>query len=181
MRKSLAIGILIALATLAADAQTTAQGTINAVLINKSGIAIQFWSDASGVALTGSGTATATAAFGNISAYGALSPGVARTSVTATNFTVRTPFDVTVVVGGLTTNSYNLLASLASAAPAGFTYHVDGVTLTTASQTVQTNAAYSTNIPHNLDLTVSTAAPTAGGPAVGTVVSRTINFTAVAN
>ena len=181
MTRTALIALLLALMAIAASAQTTTQGTINAVLVNKSGIAIQFWSDASGVTLTGSGTAAVTAGFGSISAYGPLAAGVTRLGVTSSNFNVRTPFDVNVIVGGLATSSYNLVASLASAPPTGFTYLVDNVTLTTAAQTVQTGAAYSTTIPHNLDLIVSTAAPTAGGPAVGTLISRTINFIAVAN
>jgi hypothetical protein len=181
MRTPLFIALLLATVTTAAVAQTTTQGNINAVLINKSGIAIQFVSDPSGVSLTGNGTSAATLGFGNISAYGVLSPGVSRPAVTGSNFTVRTPFDVNVIVGGIATTSYNLSAALSAAAPAGFTYIVDNVPLTTLTQTIQTNAAYSTNIVHNLDLTVSTAGPTAGGPAVGTVVSSTITFTAVAN
>lgn len=180
MTKPIALAFLLASFATAAAAQTT-QGTINGVLINRSGIAITFVSDASGLSLTGNGSNAATAGFGNISAFGPLAAGVTRPSVSSTNFTVRTAFDVNVIVGGVTTSSYNLFASLASAAPAGFNYAVDNVTLTTVAQTIQTNAAYSTSIPHNLDLIVSTAAPTAGGPAVGTVVSRTINFTAVAN
>jgi len=46
---------------------------------------------------------------------------------------------------------------------------------------VQTNAAYNTDIAHNLDLVVLTAAPGAGGPAVATPLTTTINFTATAN
>jgi hypothetical protein len=55
------------------------------------------------------------------------------------------------------------------------------VNLTTVAQTVQTNAPFNNNVPHNLDLTVSRAAPGAGGPAVGTPITATINFTATAN
>jgi hypothetical protein len=70
---------------------------------------------------------------------------------------------------------------LAAAAPTGFSYRVDAVNLTTAAQTVQTNAPFNNNVSHNLDLTVSRAAPGAGGPAVGTPITTTINFTATAN
>jgi hypothetical protein len=58
---------------------------------------------------------------------------------------------------------------------------VDAVTLNTTQQTVQNNAAYGNDIAHNLDLVVSTSAPGAGGPAVGTPLTATINFTATAN
>jgi leucyl aminopeptidase len=72
-------------------------------------------------------------------------------------------------------------ANLAAAAPTGLSYKVDAVTLTTVSQTIQVNGAYNADIAHNLDLVVSTAAPGAGGPAVGTPITTTINFTATAN
>lgn len=164
-----------------AGAQTTSSGTVNGTLINKSGIAITFFSDASGLSLTGSGTSAATAAFGNISAFGTLAAGVTRPAVTSTSYTVRTPFDVQVISGGITSASYNLFASLATAAPTGISYRIDSVTLTTLAQLIQNNAAYSTSISHNLDLIVATAPPSAGGPAVGTVVSRVINVVAISN
>lgn len=159
----------------------TATGTINATLINKNGIAIVFNSDAAGVALGNNGSSAATLDFGTISAFGALAAGVTRPSVTAANYTVRTIFDVQVTQGGLASVSYTLAANLAAAVPTGFTYLVDGVSLTATSQTVQTNGTYTNNIPHNLDLRVLTAAPGAGGPAVGTPLTTTINFTATAN
>ena len=118
---------------------------------------------------------------GTISAFGPLAPGVSRPTVTAGAYTVRTLFDVQVIQGGLTSSNYTLSAQLAAPAPAGFTYAIDAVTLTTAAQTIQTNGAYDTDVQHALNLTVSTAAPGAGGPAVGTPLSTTINFTATSN
>ncbi len=162
-------------------AQTTATGVINGVLINKNGISLQFDTDPAGVALGADGTAAATANFGVVSAFGPLSGGVTRPSVTAVNFTVRTIFDVQVIQGGLNSTTYTLTANLAAAAPTGLSYKVDAVTLTTVSQTIQVNGAYNADIAHNLDLVVSTAAPGAGGPAVGTPITTTINFTATAN
>lgn len=162
-------------------AQTTATGVINGVLINKNGISIQFDSDPAGVTLGASGTNAATANFGTVSAFGSLAAGVTRPSVTAANFTVRTIFDVQVIQGGLNSTTYTLTANLAAAAPTGMNYKVDAVTLTTAAQTIQVNAAYNTDIAHSLDLVILTAAPGAGGPAVNTPITTTINFTATAN
>ncbi|MGZ4830175.1 MAG: hypothetical protein ACXV78_11075 [Candidatus Angelobacter sp.] len=162
-------------------AQTTATGVINGVLVNKNGISLQFDTDPAGVTLGAAGTSAATANFGAVSAFGPLAAGVTRPSVTAANFTVRTIFDVQVVQGGLTSTTYTLTANLASGTPTGLNYKVDAITLTTSSQTIQVNAAYNTGIAHNLDLIVSTAAPGAGGPAVGTPITTTINFTATAN
>ena len=162
-------------------AQTTSTGVINGVLVNKDGIAIVFNTDPAGVNLGASGTAAASANFGTVSAFGPLSAGVTRPVVAPATFTVRTIFDVQVIQGGLSTTTYNLSANLAAPAPTGLSYKVDAVTLTTAAQTVQTNATYNTNVPHNLDLTISRSAPGAGGPAVGTPITATINFTATAN
>jgi hypothetical protein len=159
----------------------TATGVINGTLVNKDGISIVFNTDPAGVALGASGTSAASANFGVVSAFGPLSAGVTRPAITATTFTVRTIFDVQVIQGGLTSTTYTLSANLAAAAPAGFAYAVDAITLTTVAQTVQTNATYNTNVAHNLNLTISRAAPGAGGPALGTPISATINFTATAN
>jgi hypothetical protein len=178
--RSMAMMALMFTAALA-TAQTTATGVINATLVNKNGISLQFDTDAAGVTLGAAGTNAATANFGAVSAFGPLSGGVTRPSVTAANFTVRTIFDVQVVQGGLTSTTYTLTANLAAAAPTGLNYKVDAVTLSTASQTIQVNGAYNTDIAHNLDLVVSTSAPGAGGPAVGTPITTTINFTATAN
>jgi len=164
-----------------AIAQTTASGVINGTLVNKDGISIQFDSDPAGVTLGAGGTSAATVNFGTVSAFGPLAAGVTRPSVTAANFTVRTIFDVQVIQGGLNSTTYTLTANLAAAAPTGMSYKVDAITLTTASQTIQVNGAYGTDIAHNLDLVILTAAPGAGGPAVNTPITTTINFTATAN
>jgi hypothetical protein len=165
----------------AAFAQTTATGVINATLVNKNGISLVFDTDPGGVALGANGTSAASANYGNISAFGPLSAGVTRPSVTAANYTVRTVFDVQVVEGGLASPNYTLTANLAAVAPTGFTYKVDAVTLTTVAQTISTTGAYNADVAHNLDLVVSSAAPGAGGPAVGVPLTATVNFTATAN
>ncbi|MGC2697016.1 MAG: hypothetical protein WA738_14625 [Candidatus Angelobacter sp.] len=179
--RNLVMTALLFTAAVAYAQNPTATGVINATLVNKNGISLQFDTDAAGVTLGASGTSAASANFGSVSAFGPLSAGVTRPSVLAANFTVRTIFDVQVVQGGLASANYTLTANLAAAAPTGFTYKVDAVTLTTAAQTVQINGAYNTDVAHNLDLVVATAAPGAGGPAVGTPIATTINFTATAN
>jgi hypothetical protein len=179
--RNLAMAVLLLLSTAAVAQNPTATGFINAKLINKNGIALVFDTDAGGVALGNTGTPTASVNFGAISAFGPLSAGVTRPSVTAGSFTVQTVFDVNVIEGGLTSANYTLTASLAAAAPTGFSYKIDAVTLTTVAQTIQTNGAYNADVAHNLGLVVSTAAPGSGGPAVGTPLTATINFTATPN
>src|SRR5258708_38284850 len=155
-----------------AFAQTTATGVINATLVNKNGISLVFDTDPGGVALGANGTSAASANYGNISAFGPLSAGVTRPSVTAANYTVRTIFDVQVIEGGLVSPSYTLTANLAAVAPTGFTYKVDAVTLTTVAQTISTTGAYNANVAHNLDLWVSTEAQGGSGAAMGERLTR---------
>jgi hypothetical protein len=179
--QTLAMTALLLLASAAASAQSTASGVINASLVNISGITLQFDTDPAGVTLGSAATSVATASFGSISAFGPLAGGVTRPAVTASNYTVRTIFDVQVVEGGLASTTYTLTANLAAPAPTGLNYKVDTVTLGTAAQTIQSNGAYNTDIAHKLDLVVSTAAPGAGGPVVGAPIVTVINFTATAN
>lgn len=176
-----AILALLATSTRVSAQAPTATGVINAQLTNKNGIALVFDSDPGGVTLGAAGSSAASLSFGAISAFGPLSPGVTRPSVTAASFTVRSPFDIQVIQGGLTSTSYTLSASLAGPAPTGLSYKVDTVSLTAVAQNIQTNGVYDTDVAHNLDLVVSTASPGAGGPAVGTPLTATINFTATAN
>ena len=68
----------------------TANGTINATLVNKSGLTLVFDTAAGGVTLGSSGSPAASAGFGVISAFGPLSAGVTRPTVGPTTFTVQT-------------------------------------------------------------------------------------------
>ncbi len=158
----------------------SASATINVEFTNQPGISIFFTQDASGVAMTG-GAFAAAIDFGTVSAYGALPAGVTRPSVTATNFTVATLFDVNVENGGIASTSYTLQADLASAAPTGLSYKVNTVTLTTTLQTLTTTGAYSTATPYTLDIIINSAAPGSGGPATGSLLADTLNFTATSN
>lgn len=173
--------LLLAAGAVSLPAQDTASGTINATLINKSAIALVFDSDPAGVVLGNSGSSTASLNFGTVSAFGSLSAGVTRPTVLAGSYTVRTLFDVNVTAGGGNSLNYTLSANLAAVAATGFSYAVDAVTLTTTAQSIQTNGNYGTDVQHSMNLTISTAAPGAGGPVVGTPISATINFLATAN
>ncbi len=180
IRNATAVAMLFAASALSAQ-NPTATGVINATLINKDGITLIFDSDPQSVTLGGAGTSAASLSFGNVSAFGTLAAGVTRPTVTATNYTVRSLFDIQVIQGGLISTTYTLQAQLAAAAPTGVSYRVDAITLSTAAQTLQTTATYGIDIQHSLDLVISKAAPGAGGPATGTPLTTTINFTATAN
>jgi hypothetical protein len=179
--RNTAIAALLLLSASIFAQNPTATGTINATFVNKSGISLVFDSDPAGLALGNNGSSAASLNFGVISAFGPLAAGVTRPAVGANSYTVSTLFDVQVIQAGSSSPNYTLTAQLAAAAPTGFTYAVNAVTLTTAAQTIQANGTYGADVQHSLNLTVSTAAPGAGGPAVGTPLSATINFTATSN
>lgn len=179
--RNLAIAALLLAACAGLEAQDTASGTVNATLIHKGAIALVFDTDPAGVVLGNSGTSAASLNFGTVSAFGPLAAGVTRPTVLAGSYTVRTLFDVNVIVGGNNSPTYTLSANLAAAAATGFSYAIDAITLTTAAQNITTNGNYGTDVQHSMNLTISTAAPGAGGPAVGTPITATINFLATAN
>lgn len=175
------LGILaLAIAAAApAGAQTkpSATGTLNVVLENGNGIQMVLNSDASGVTLGGTGTSSATLAFGNISAYGAAPANVTITNQTST-FTATTYFDVDVQESGLTdaNNGYTLSADVTSLI-SGVTLQIDGTTLTTTSQNLSGAGTYATNVQHS----ISAVVPTSGGPTPGTQLTATINLVATSN
>jgi hypothetical protein len=156
-----------------AAAQDTSSGTLTVTATVESSIALTFESDAAGVALTNAGSSAATMAMGTISAYETIStPGVTR-SVTATDFTVSSPFGVKVVNANGASANYTLEAALASA-DATNTWKINAVTLSTVSQELGDNYAYGSPVAHTVSLTVPIGAP-AGA------ISKVVNFTATAN
>jgi hypothetical protein len=159
----------------AAVAQTTASGTLTVTATVNGTISLVFNSDPAGVALTGSGSNTATLAFGTVQAFGGvLTTGVTRTAG-ATSFTVSSPVDVFVDKANVASANYTLKAQL-NAADAVNTWSVGGVPVTSAlAATITATGAYTTNVPETVALTIpfSTAS--------GTNISNAINFTATAN
>jgi hypothetical protein len=168
----IAMVMLLALLSNEVAAQT-ASGTLNATLVNKSGITVVFNSDPSGVVLAGAGSAAATLNFGTVAMYTTPPAGVALTR-TATSFTVSSPFDTYVFIGGVASASYSVQAAL-QAAPGVYTFSFDGIALSTTSTTVvAADPNYAKDVPHTLSLTVPNTAP-AG------VVTNTVNFVVTAN
>ena len=156
-----------------ASAQTSS-GTLTISATVQSSISMYFTTNGSGVSLTGSGTNAATLAFGNISAYGTLAANVSR-SVGATNFTVSTPFDVSVEKSNSSSANFSLTAQLGSA-DATNTWALGATTITNGSAaTVAATGSYgAAGSAYTLNLTVPLAA-SAGA------IGNTINFVATAN
>ena len=158
-----------------ASAQT-ATGTLTVTATVNGSISLVFNSDAAGVPLSsGAGTNTATLAFGNVSAFGAVAANVTRTVVAGTSFNVSTPVDVLVSKANSASANYTLKAQLGSA-DAVNAWQVAGNTVTNAAQTTITAAGtYGSNVPEAIAITVPFTT------ASGTLISNTINYTATAN
>jgi hypothetical protein len=177
MKKTVVSAVLFAslLVTsgMAFAAGETSSGTLTVDATLASTINLTFVTDASGVALTGSGTNAATLDFGTVSQTGSLAANVTRTPGTG-NMVISTPFDVSVTKSNLTSATYALTAQLGTA-DAVNTWVIDTFTLnatTPASLTV--TGAYATNAAHTLGLTIPNIE-------LAGVITDTINFVATAN
>ncbi|MGA3328057.1 MAG: hypothetical protein ABSF45_26705 [Terriglobia bacterium] len=159
----------------------SASGTLAVTATVTSQIYMIFNTDASGVALTGSGSNAATLPFGSVSAFSAPPANVTLT-LQATTFTISTPMDVNVRISNPAAASANckLTAQLASA-DATNTWTVGGVAVTNASAaTINATLAYQTgNQPTGgVSEAVAIAVPYTEA---ATTISNTINFTATSN
>jgi len=176
MRKVVLLTIFAALMMISSAAVAqTANGVLTVTATVNGSIQLVFNSDASGVALaSGAGTNTATLAFGNVSAFGAVAAGIVRTT-TATTFTVSSAVDVLVSKTNSASANYTLKAQL-GAADAVNTWQVGGVAVTNAAQSTLTATgtyAANSNFPVAITVPFTTAS--------GTLISNTINYQATAN
>jgi len=138
-------------------------------------ISVQFITDPSGLSLTGSGTAAATAAFGTVQAYGGTIPTGVTKTVGASNWILSTPIDVLVQKGTLDvlSTSYTLTAAL-QASDLNHTWKFNSVTLSTTASIITASGVYAATVVYNFSLTVPFS--TAAG-----AINNTINFTVTAN
>jgi hypothetical protein len=175
MKKVVLLTIFAALMMISSAAVAqTATGTLTVTATVQGSIGLVFNSNGAGVALTGSGTNTATLAFGNVSAFGAIAAGIVRTT-TASDFTVSSAVDVQVSKTNSASANYTLKAQL-GAADAVNTWTVGGVAVTSAAQsTLTATGAYAAN--SNFAVAIKIPFTTASG----TNISNTINYTATAN
>ena len=160
----------------AAQAGSTAQGTLSVSATVNGSISLIFNTDAAaGVPLTsGNGTSVASLAFGNVSAFGSLATNITRTVATNT-FTVSTPVDVFVSKFNSNSATYTLTAQLGTA-DATNTWSVGGVAVSNAAaSTVTATGAYATNnaLPVAITVPFTTAS--------GTTINNTISYTATSN
>ena len=160
----------------AAQAGSTASGTLSVSATVTGSISLVFNTDtAGGVPLTsGNGTSAASLAFGNVSAFGTLAANITRT-VAANTFTVSTPVDVFVSKFNSNSATYRLTAQLVTP-DAVNTWSVGGVAVSNATAaTVTTTGAYASNNALAVAITIPFTSPS------GTSISNQINYTATSN
>src|SRR3954468_10770328 len=110
------ITLIVAAFTLigVASAQT-GSGTLGVSETVAGSINLTFVTDASGLAVTGTGTSTAALPFGTVSMYGGTIPAnVTKTVSGTTSFSVATPFDVKVDLANSASATFILTATLAT-------------------------------------------------------------------
>jgi hypothetical protein len=154
-----------------ANAQT-GSGTLGVSATVQGSINLTFVTDASGLAVTGTTTSTASLPFGNVSMYSGTVPTNVTKAVHATSFDLSTPFDVRVDLANSASTTYTLTATL-TAADSINTWSLGAIDISAAAPHALTAAGvFGTAVPYTLKLTVPASA-TAGS------ISNTINFTAV--
>src|SRR5579863_11822 len=108
--------ILSAFALTGVASAQTGSGTLGVSADVAGSISLTFVTDGSGMAVTGTGTSTASLPFGTISMFGGSVPtGVTKTVTGTTSFTLSTPFDVRVDLANSASTTYTLTATLAEA------------------------------------------------------------------
>ena len=136
---------------------------------------LTFLTDASGMAVTGTTTSTASLPMGTVSMYGGTLPAnVTRTiNGAALSFNLSTPFHILVNISNSASTTYTLAAMLT--APDSVNVWTLGPTNISsgASFAMTSTGAYATALPYTLKLTVPAAATG--------VISNTIGFTATPN
>ena len=164
--------VLSAFALIGVANAQTGSGTLGVTATVQGSINLTFVTDASGLAVTGTGTSTASLPLGNVSMYSGTVPANVTKTIGATSFSLSTPFDVRVDLANSASTTYTLTATLAAADSIN-TWWLGAIDVSAAAPNALTAAGvFGTAVPYTFKLTVPASA-TAG------LVSNTINFTAV--
>src|ERR1700730_15848941 len=170
--KLILTSVLSAFALAGVASAQTGSGTLGVTATVQGSINLTFVTDASGLAVTGTGTSTASLPLGKLSMYSGTVPANVTKTIGATSFSLSTPFDVRVDLANSASTTYTLTATLAAADSIN-TWWLGAIDISAAAPHALTAAGvFGTAVPYTFKLTVPASA-TAG------LVSNTINFTAV--
>jgi hypothetical protein len=171
--KLILTSVLSAFALIGVANAQTGSGTLGVTATVLGSINLTFVTDASGLAVTGTGTSIALLPLGNVSMYsGTVPANVTKTITGTTSFSLSTPFDVRVDLANSASTTYTLTATLAVVDSIN-TWWLGAIDISAGAPHALTAAGvFGTAVPYTLKLTVPSSA-TAG------LISNTINFTAV--
>jgi hypothetical protein len=171
MKKSIlaVAAITILSASVASAATSTGSLTVTATVDSSINLTI------SSAALTsGTGTAAATAALGNVSKYGTAPTGFTLARG-ASNWTLSSSAGVKVDKANLTSTDYTLDAQLGSAPASNVTWKLNGSTLSDSTPTTLTSTGtYASTGSYSWDIVIGDAAAPAA-------IDNVINFSATSN
>ena len=177
MKNKLILATVLSVFTLSgvANAQVSGSGTMGVTATVQGSINLTFITDASGLAVTGTTTSTASLPFGTVSMYGGTVPAnVTKTVNGIVSFALATPFDVRVDLANSPSTTYTLAATL-STADAINTWLIGAVNISSGtSTTITSSGAYASAVPYTLNVSVPASA------AAG-LITNTMNFAATAN
>ncbi|HEX2833379.1 MAG TPA: hypothetical protein VHW00_10210 [Thermoanaerobaculia bacterium] len=169
--KKLAFAAALLMVTSAALADTSS-GTLTVTGTVESSINLTI--ESAGGTTSGTGTAAATSALGNISKYGSAPTGFTLARG-ASNWTLSSTVGVKVDKANLTSTDYTLTAQLGSAPASGIDWKLNGSTLSdSAATTLTSTGTYGSTGSYSWDVVVADSAAAAA-------IDNAINFTATSN
>jgi hypothetical protein len=168
--------LLAAVAMTGIASAQTGSGSLGVTATVQGSILLTFVTDQSGIAITGTGTSTASLPFGTVKMYGgSVATNVTKTLSGTTSFSLATPFDVQVDLSNSPSATYILTALLASADIVNvWKIGATDISASGTASNLTSTGAYATAVPYTLHLTVP-ASEAAG------LISNSIGFTAVGN
>jgi predicted secreted protein len=172
MKKLIALASLFALAAVGSANAQTSSGTLTVTGTIESSISLTI--ESAGGTTSGTGTAAATSALGNISKYGSAPTGFTLAQG-ASDWTLSSTVGVKVEKANLTSTDYTLTAQLGSAPASGVAWKLNGSTLSdSAATTLTSTGTYGSTGSYSWDIVIADAA------AAG-AIDNVINFTANSN
>ena len=172
MKRFLLVVLAITVCAAGSAFAATSSGTLTVTGTVESSISLTV--ESAGGTTSGTGTAAATSALGNISKYGSAPTGFTLARG-ASNWTLSSTVGVQVDKANLTSTDYTLTAQLGSAPASGVTWKLNGSTLSdSAATTLTSTGTYGSAGSYSWDVVVADSAAAAA-------IDNSINFTATSN
>lgn len=172
MKKVMIAAIAITMMTAGMALAATSSGTLTVTGTVESSIDLTI--ESAGGTTSGTGTAAATSALGNISKYGSAPTGFTL-SRGASDWTLSSTVGAKVEKANLTSTDYTLTAQLGSAPDSGVVWKLNGSTLSdSAATTLTSTGTYGSTGSYSWDIVL-------GDSASAAAIDNAINFTASSN